>query len=46
MQNHEPKKMNKNVTKQEFMGKTNYFLRTMPLSRWAVSATWLLVGAP
>jgi hypothetical protein len=29
-----------------FMGKTNYFLRTLPFSPWAVSATWLHVGAP
>jgi hypothetical protein len=46
MQNHEQKKMDKNVTKQDFMGKTNYFLRTLPFSTWAVSATWLHVGAP
>jgi hypothetical protein len=44
--NHEPKKMDKNVTKQEFMGKINYFLRTLPLSPWAISAIWLHVGAP
>jgi hypothetical protein len=24
---------------------TNYFLRTLPFSPWAVSATWLHVGA-
>jgi hypothetical protein len=28
------------------MGKTNYFLRTLPFSPWAVSTTWLHVGAP
>jgi hypothetical protein len=39
-------KLEKNVTKEEFMGKTNYFLRTLPFYRWAVSATWLHVGAP
>jgi hypothetical protein len=43
MQNHEQKE---EVKKQDFMGKTNYFLRTLPFSPWAVSATWLHVGAP
>jgi hypothetical protein len=43
MQNHEQKTKVKN---QEFMGKTNYFLRTLPFSPWAVSATWLHLGAP
>jgi hypothetical protein len=28
------------------MYKTSYFLRTLPFSPWAVSATWLHVGAP
>jgi hypothetical protein len=28
------------------MGKTNFFLRTLPFSPWAVSATWLHVVAP
>jgi hypothetical protein len=32
--------------KPNFMGKTNYFLRTLPFSLWAVSATWQHVGAP
>jgi hypothetical protein len=36
----------KKVKNQDFMGKTNYFLNTMPFSPWAVSATWLHVGAP
>jgi hypothetical protein len=36
----------KEVKNQDFMGKTNYFLRTLPFSPWAVSATWLHVGAP
>jgi hypothetical protein len=36
-------KKNKN---QDFMGKTNYFLRTLPFSPWAVPATWLYGGAP
>jgi TRAP-type mannitol/chloroaromatic compound transport system permease small subunit len=43
MQNHEQKKK---VKSQDFMGKTNYFLRTLPFSLWVVSATWLHVGAP
>jgi hypothetical protein len=40
------KKSEKKVKNQDFMGKTNYFLRTLPFSPWAVSATWLHVGAP
>jgi hypothetical protein len=40
------KKSEKKVKNQDFMGKTNYFFRTLPLSPWAVSATWLHVGAP
>jgi hypothetical protein len=40
------KKEVKKVKNQDFMGKTNYFLRTLPFSPWAVSATWLHVGAP
>jgi hypothetical protein len=40
------KQTEKKLKKQEFMGKTNYFLRTLPSSPWAVSATWLHVGAP
>jgi TRAP-type mannitol/chloroaromatic compound transport system permease small subunit len=43
MHNHLQKKKVKN---QDFMGKTNYFLRILPFSPWAVSATWLHVGAP
>jgi hypothetical protein len=43
MHNYEQKKKVKN---QDFMGKKNYFLRTLPFSPWAVSATWLHVGAP
>jgi hypothetical protein len=31
---------------QDFMGKTNFFLSTLPFNPWAVSATWLHVGAP
>jgi hypothetical protein len=40
------KKKLKKVKNQDFMGKTNYFLRTLPFSPWAVSATWLHGGAP
>jgi hypothetical protein len=40
------KKSEKKVKNQDFMGKTNYFLKTLPFSPWAVSATWLHVGAP
>jgi hypothetical protein len=40
------KKSEKKVKNQDFMGKTNYFLRTLPFSPWAVSATWMHVGAP
>jgi hypothetical protein len=36
----------KKLKNQDFMGKTNYFLRTLPFSPWAVSATWLHAGAP
>jgi hypothetical protein len=34
------------VKNQDFMGKTNFFLSTLPFSPWAVLATWLDVGAP
>jgi hypothetical protein len=40
------KKSEKKVENHEFMGKTNYFLRTLPFSPCAVSATRLDVGAP
>jgi hypothetical protein len=40
------KKKLKKSENQDFMGKTNYFLRTLPFNPWAVSATWLHVGAP
>jgi hypothetical protein len=36
----------KRVKNQDFIGKTNYFLDTLPFNPWAVSATWLHVGAP
>jgi hypothetical protein len=40
------KEKSKKEKNQDFMGKTNYFLRTLPFSPGAVSATWLHVGAP
>jgi hypothetical protein len=40
------KKKWKKVKNQDFIGKTNYFLRTLPFSPWVVSATWLHVRAP
>jgi hypothetical protein len=46
MQIHEQKKKWKKVKNQNFMGKTIFFLSTLPFSPWAVSATWLHVGAP
>jgi hypothetical protein len=39
------KKMKKSE-KPRFYGQTKYFLGTLPFSPWAVSATWLHVGAP
>jgi hypothetical protein len=42
MQNHIHKKKVKN---QGFMGKTNFFYSTLPFSLWAISTTWLHVGA-
>jgi hypothetical protein len=45
MQNHEQKKKVKKSEKPRFYGQNNYFLRTLPFSPWAVSATWLHVGA-
>jgi hypothetical protein len=46
MENHEKKNKVKKVKIQDSMGKTNFFLSTLPFSPWAVSATWLHVGAP
>jgi hypothetical protein len=40
MQNHVQKKKWKKVKNQDFMGKTNFFLSTLPFSLWAVLATW------
>jgi hypothetical protein len=33
------------VKDQDFMGKTNFFLSTLSFNPWAISATWLHVGA-
>jgi hypothetical protein len=46
MQNHEQKKKQKEIKNQDFMDKTIFFLKTLTFSPWAVSATWLHVGAP
>jgi hypothetical protein len=46
MQNHEQKKKVNKMKNQDSMGKTNFFLSTLPYSLWAVLATWLHVGAP
>jgi hypothetical protein len=35
MQNHEAEKKVKKVKNQDFMDKSNYFLRTLPFSPWA-----------
>jgi hypothetical protein len=40
------KKRVKKVKNQDSMDKTNFFFGTVPFSPWAVSATWLHVGAP
>jgi hypothetical protein len=34
------------VKNQDSMGKTNFFLSTLPFNPWAVLATWLHIGAP
>jgi hypothetical protein len=34
------------VKNQDSMGKTNFFLSTLPFNPWAILATWLHVGAP
>jgi hypothetical protein len=46
MQNLEGKKNEKKVKNQDSMGKTNFFLSTLPFSLWGILATWLHVGAP
>jgi hypothetical protein len=33
------------VKNQDFIGKTNFFLSTMPFNPWAASTTWLHVRA-
>jgi hypothetical protein len=40
------KKKWKKVKNQDSMDKANFFLSTLPFNPWAVSATWLHVGAP
>jgi hypothetical protein len=45
-QNYEENKKVKKVKNQDFMGKSNYFLRTLSFSPWVVLATWLHIGAP
>jgi hypothetical protein len=40
------KKKWKKMNNQDFMGKTDFFLSTLPFSPWAALATWLHVGAP
>jgi hypothetical protein len=40
------KKKWKKKKKQDSIGKTNFFLSTLPFSPWAILATWLHVGAP
>jgi hypothetical protein len=42
MQNYEQKKSEK----ARFYGQNKLFLSTLPFRPWAVSATWLHVGAP
>jgi hypothetical protein len=46
MQKHEEKKRWKKGKKQDSMGKTDFFLSTLPFSLWAILDTWLHVGAP
>jgi hypothetical protein len=46
MQNHEQKRKVKKVKNQDSMGKSNFFLSTMPFGLWAILATWLSVGEP
>jgi hypothetical protein len=41
IKNNEQKIIEKKVKIQDFMGKTNFFLSTLPSSPWAISATWL-----
>jgi hypothetical protein len=39
------KNSEKKVKIQDSMGKTNFFLSTLPFNPWIVLATWLHVGA-
>jgi hypothetical protein len=39
------KESEKKVKKKNSMGKTNFFLSTLPFSPWALLATWLHEGA-
>jgi hypothetical protein len=36
----------KKVKNQDSMGKTNFFLSTLPFSHWVVLSIWLHVEAP
>jgi hypothetical protein len=36
MKNHEHKKRSEKSENEDFIGKTNYFLSTLPFSPWAV----------
>jgi hypothetical protein len=40
------KKKGEKSEKPRFYGQNKLFLITLPFSPWAVSATWLHVGAP
>jgi hypothetical protein len=47
MQNHEQTKIKmKKVKNQDSVGKTNFFLSTLPFNPWAVLATGVHVGVP
>jgi hypothetical protein len=44
--NRKKRKKVKKVKIQDSMGKTNFFISTLPFNPWAVSATWVHAGAP
>jgi hypothetical protein len=46
MQNHEQKKKVKKIEKPRFYGQNKLFFENPAFGLWAVSATWLHVGAP
>jgi hypothetical protein len=46
MQNYVQKEKVKKIEKPRFYSKANFFLSTLPFYPWAISATWLHVGAP